>query len=818
MRLPPVLDDLLARPVVRRWRERAGRSVVRIRRQLEPLTRRIQRKHVVLAGGIVALAAAVVAADVVIGSPGAGEIRTIGNLPVATVVLDKDDAPAFTIFAERRFEVPLDRISPHMIDAVIAIEDQRFYRHRGLDLWRIAGSLWANIWSGRIEQGGSTITQQLAKLSFLTPDKTLRRKLKEAYLAIRLEQIYSKEEILEIYLNKVYFGDGLHGVEAAARGYFGKSAADLTVPEAALLAGLIQRPSAYAPNRYPERALARRAIVLDQMAAAGTIDRETARALADSPLQLTDGFEHEQTGAYFRQAVTRELVERFGWERVSSGGLRVYTTYDPVAQAAAEKALTQGLDAIEQRRTFRHPKRGEVPATPEPGAESPDYLQGALVAIDPASGGVRALVGGRSFDESQFDRVTQARRQSGSAFKPFVYAAALEQGYSPATLVAGLHTPIPTPQGPWLPDEGHELTTDAMTLRTALRTSSNRAAAHLLQTVGVGEAVNYARRVGLDAPPVPSLVLGTGEVTLLSLTTAYAVFASGGVLREPFLIRRIEDASGEVLFEHRSEPSRVLSEATAFQITSMLADVVDRGTGWQARQVGFRQPAAGKTGTTNDYRDAWFVGYTPDLVAGVWIGFDRPRTIVAGGYASELAVPLWGAFMRDATAGRPARRFERPSDVVAVEICADSGLLPGAACRRVRRVNSNGESQEVSSVVVEYFRAGTVPVEKCPLHDTTWFGRVVTARVEPADFPAATTIGALSAPPARTSGDAAADTDHPSVDEDPDERPQRRRGFWGRIFGVFRGDDDGDRDDDRRRDDDRGARESAGADDDAGDN
>ena len=211
MRLPPVLDDLLARPVVRRWRERAGRSVVRIRRQLEPLTRRIQRKHVVLAGGIVALAAAVVAADVVIGSPGAGEIRTIGNLPVATVVLDKDDAPAFTIFAERRFEVPLDRISPHMIDAVIAIEDQRFYRHRGLDLWRIAGSLWANIWSGRIEQGGSTITQQLAKLSFLTPDKTLRRKLKEAYLAIRLEQIYSKEEILEIYLNKVYFGDGLPG-------------------------------------------------------------------------------------------------------------------------------------------------------------------------------------------------------------------------------------------------------------------------------------------------------------------------------------------------------------------------------------------------------------------------------------------------------------------------------------------------------------------------------------------------------------------------------------------------------------------------------
>ena len=610
----------------------------------------------------------------------------MGHMPTATVVFDRHDKAAFTVFEERRHEVPLAAISPNVINAVLAIEDQRFYRHRGIDLWRIGGSVWANVRSGEYDQGGSTITQQLARLSFLTPDKKVRRKLKEIYLALRIEQIYSKDEILEMYLNKVYFGSGLHGVEAAARGYFDKSATDLAIDEASLVAGLIQAPSAYDPGQHPERALKRRAVVLNQMVGAGMISAEAAHEMSARPLTLSDD-DKDGAGAWFKQAVTRELVALFGWERVSESGLRVYTTLDPLAQKAAEQALAEGLTRIEKSSRFRHPARDEMAKPPRGSA--PEYLQGALVSIDPASGEVRALVGGRDFADSQFDRVSQASRQSGSAFKPFVYAAALELGYSPATMITGLDQPIATPEGPWLPDDGHNVA-EALTVRAALRNSSNRAAAQMLQTIGIQPAVDQAKKFGLEAPPVPSLVLGSGEVTLMALTAAYGAFADAGTLHAPRLIRRVEDADGVVLMETHDTPVQVLSAQTAYQMAGMLADVIDRGTGNPVRQAGFRQRAAGKTGTTNDYRDAWFVGFTPDLVTGVWVGFDQPKTIVPGGYASELAVPIWGTFMRDATAGSPSRWLNRPSDLVAIEICQDSGLLPNGACSRVRRVSSLG--------------------------------------------------------------------------------------------------------------------------------
>ena len=519
-------------------------------------------------------------------------------------------------------------------------------------------------------------------------------------------------------------------------------------------------------------------------------------------MTLTNGFKHEQIGSYFKQQVTRELVDRFGWDTVARGGLKVFTSYDPVAQRAAETSLAAGLSAIEKRRTFKHPPRDKVAARTD--NESPDYLQGALVALDPSSGEIRALVGGRSFGESQFDRVTQAHRQSGSAFKPFVYAAALEQGYSPATMVTGLDKPIWTPEGMWLPDDGHDVDAQALTIRTALRTSSNRAAAQLLQTIGVSNAVDHARRLGLEAPAVPSMVLGTGDVTLLSLTRAFAVFANGGLLQEPWMIRRVEDADGRQLLANHGKSSRVISEQTAFQLTSMLADVVDRGTAWQARNVGFRLPAAGKTGTTNEYRDAWFVGYTPDLVAGVWVGFDRPRTIVPGGYASELAVPIWGTFMRDATAGSKSRPFTRPQGLVGVEICQDSGLLPVGACYRARRVTRDGETREASTVAYEYFRRGTEPTGSCPIHDYSWWGNVRTAMFDPSDFPRSSTVGALVRPALRTAASDAPEqpvADARAVEPPkPAERPRERRGFWSRIFGRGDGENkDQERNDDRRR-------------------
>ena len=376
-------------------------------------------------------------------------------------------------------------------------------------------------------QGGSTITQQLARQSFLTPDKTIRRKLQELILASRIEAKYSKDEILELYLNKVYFGDGLYGVEAASQGYFGKPAAGLSVSEAALLAGLVKSPSSYAPTVNMERAVSRRNVVLQAMLENGAIDRATWESARASEVVLHDGLRAEEPhGQYFKEQVRLELVERFGWERVYQGGLRVFTTIDMPMQEAAEAATAESLKSLDDRRQALAARRAATGKTPPVGDPSP--LQAALVAMEPGTGYVRAMVGGRDFDASRFNRAVQARRQPGSAFKPFVYAAALEAGYTPASVIDRLNDPIATLEGAWVPADGHS-TADAMTLRTGLRTSSNRAAVRLLQEIGIPRAVQYAQTMGVgDVPSVPSLALGSGEVTLASMTAAYAAFANQG--------------------------------------------------------------------------------------------------------------------------------------------------------------------------------------------------------------------------------------------------------------------------------------------------
>jgi len=737
---------------------------------------RPSRRTAVLASVFTIAMSVAFAAEVVLSTPGPDRIRTMGDVPVATRVFDRHDDPAFTIFEEQRIDVPLDRISTNVVQAVLAIEDQRFYRHSGLDVWRIGGAALANVQAGGRAQGGSTITQQLARQSFLTSAKTVRRKLQEAVLAVRIERLYSKDQILEMYLNKVYLGDGFYGVEAAARGYFGKPAAELDVAEAALIAGLIQAPSAYSPTQHLERAVARRAVVLRQMAEAGVIDAATADELARSPVRLVNRLGNGAVGPYVRQAVTQELVARFGWELVSTGGLRVFTTIDPEVQTAAETALTEGLDAVERHRGYRHPTRAETPAAVD--GRAPDYLQGALVALDPRTGEIRALVGGRDFSDSPFDRTSQARRQAGSAFKPFVYAAALEMGYTPATMVTNLDDPIDTPDGAWIPEDGHA-GASAMTVRAALRTSSNRAAVQVLRQVGISEAVEYANRLGVGAPPVPSLVLGSGDVTLLAMTAAYGVFADGGRLHTPFLIRRVEDTDGAVLFEEPAPTGeQVVSEDTAFLMSQMLADVVDHGTGYRVRQAGFRLPAAGKTGTTNDYRDAWFVGYTPDLVAGVWVGFDRPKTIMQNGYASELAAPIWARFMRGATADEPARWIDQPDDVVAVPICRVTGLRPGSGCSRVATLTPGGDVSWGSAIGVEYFRRGTEPQEECPIHRASAFPGAVRAVLEP---PESVSLAGLPMSAADVRAGAI-----PAAISAPEPEPRKKKGFWSRLAGVFK--------------------------------
>ena len=745
--------------------------------------------------------------DITAGLPDRHAIGGLGEMAQATTIYDAGDRPVFTIFKEQRVEVPLARVSRHLIDAVIAIEDQRFYDHGGVDPVRVGAALLRNLQEGRRAEGGSTITQQLARQAFLTRDKTYRRKVKEALLAAHIENQYSKDEILELYLNKVYFGDGLYGVEAASRGYFGKSASDLSVDEAALLAGLIQSPSSYAPTGNLERAVARRSIVLQMMVGYGAIDAATAERARKAKVQLTNGLEIKETyGLYFKEQVRRELVNRFGWERVAQGGLRVYTTMDTGLQQTAEALVEKGLKDIERRPGFKHAPRGKHTVAE---GETPDYLQVALVSMDPTTGEVRALVGGRDFGESRFNRAVQAKRQSGSAFKPFVFASALEAGYSPASIVSNLNDPILTPEGDWVPEDEHS-SASSMTVRTALRTSSNRAAVQMLRSIGIPTAVSYAEKLNVGTPPsVPSLALGASEVTLLSLTAAYGAFADRGIVHEPVLIRRVEDSDGNVLYKEVGKAERAVNEATAFLMASMLSDVINHGTAYRARQAGFTLPAAGKTGTTNEYVDAWFVGFTPRVVTGVWMGFDKPRTIIANGYASELAVPMWASFMKAATEGHKADWFDRPAGVVSVNVCRVSGKLPNAGCGSVAVASDDGFLSTRSMVYAEYFRRGSQPTGVCPLHPQPTYVDVLAGASVPApsavvtgdaaadarlEVPVAATTG--TTPPAEPAVVQAAPPASPEPAPAQAEPAPKRRGFWSRLFG--RG---GDKKDDKKKPD-----------------
>jgi penicillin-binding protein 1A len=677
--------------------------------------------------------------------------------------------------------VPLSRISPNLVGAIMAVEDQRFFDHGGIDVIRVAGAAWKNLRSGWGTQGASTITQQLARQSLLTRDKTLRRKLREIVLAVRLEDEFTKEQILEMYLNKVYFGDGLYGVEAASLGYFGKHASDLNVAEAAMLAGLVKSPSTHAPTVNMERATARRNAALQAMRDARVIDAGTYDAAVRSEINLTDALRGQDPyGQYFKEEVRKQLVEQFGWERVYQGGLKVYTTIDLDMQRAAEAEVSRAIQEIERRQAQR---RKAIPSA----AGNP--LQAALVAMDPHTGEVRAMVGGRSFDQSHFNRVTQARRQPGSAFKPFVYAAALERGYTPASLIQALDTPLMTLQGAWLPSD--HSAGETMTMREALRSSSNLAAVQMLQQIGIPAAVQAAERLGVGSvPSVPSLALGSGEVTLMGMTTAFSAFANQGMLPTATLIRRVESDTGEVLFSATPGAERAVSEATAFLMTTMLADVVNAGTAWQARRVGFTLPAAGKTGTTNDYRDAWFVGYTPHLATGVWVGYDTPRTIIGGGYAGDLAVPMWGRFMAIATRGDKPDGFRAPGTVASATICRLSGKLATDDCRNAAVLDDEGYPTRQSMVYTEYFVRGTEPIEYCDWHSHATVPLAVSTPglpgsvvpVAPVAVSSVGTAGTLAPAVASAPAEAPPAAVTPSAAPSP-QTPARRPGFWGRFFG-----------------------------------
>ncbi len=649
-----------------------------------------------------------------------GPVRLPGlaSGPQATMLFDRHDQPVFSLHDEARIDIPLESMSPYLVQAVLAVEDQRFFSHRGLDPVRIAGAAWANLRAGRIVEGGSTITQQLVRRLAIGSERTWRRKIREALAATDLDASSSKQEILQTYLNNVYFGDGYYGVEAASRGYFGTSASSLDAPQGALLAGLIRSP-ANSPRQQPARAVTRRNLVLRRMRDAAMIDAPAYRDALAAPMLIrarrdaaigrldhtaSDHASHE-CGLYFYEEARRQLVLIFGWERVRRGGLRVYTTIDPALQREAEQAVRARLIEIE-----KHRRRDS------------GRLQGALVSIDPRTGDVVALVGGRDGHTSRYNRATDARRQPGSAFKPIIYAAAIEQGFGPGSLLQELETPIAAGSDYWLPGGEHEEA--QYTLRRALKVSSNRASAQLLQRIGLSSALYYAERLGIASalPAVPSLALGTGGVTPLELTSAYGTFANGGLWNAPRFIRRVEDANGDVVWQPTLTVRQAVRPSTAFLMSSMLSDVVSGGTGYIVRGL-LNRPSAGKTGTTDDYADAWFVGYTTRLVTGVWIGLDRPAPIMRRGFGGTVAAPAWARFMNAATKNDPAEWFEQPADVERVTLCVRTGARAVEACKEPVMhplvplvIDGAGTPHGPTGVYDDIFAIGSGPYELCPLH------------------------------------------------------------------------------------------------------
>ncbi len=694
---------------------------------------------------------------------------------------------------ERRIFVPIEAIPERVRQAFVAAEDQHFWHHPGIDPIGIARALLTNLrrlreGEGGRPQGGSTITQQVAKNFFLTPEVSLTRKLKEMALALRIERTLPKERILELYLNQIYLGGRAFGVAAAAQAYFDKSLDELTLAEAAVLAGLPKAPSAFDPTRNPQAALARRDYVLGRMLEDGYIDRAAYEAARAEPLVTRQRPPETLVQAdFFAEEVRRQLVERWGEAGFYEGGFSVRTTVDPDLQAAADRALRAGLSAYDRRHGYRGPLARLDPAAPDalarlaafdPGfelgtwrvalvraaereglrieladggrglvptaelawarrvdeagrlgppirearqvAEPGDLIlveplpgtsdryalrqrpkvEGALVALDPHTGRVLAMSGGFSFRQSQFNRATQARRQAGSAFKPFVYLAALEAGYTPASIV--LDAPIVIDQGPglpkWRPENYSQQFYGPTTLRVGLEKSRNLMTVRLAQDIGMERIIELARRFGIDRGLEPYLAaaLGANEVTPLALTTAYAMLVNGGRKIEPYLVERIQDRHGRTVLRRDRRDCRFCREAAwagqappvpaderpevvdprlAFQMVNMLQGVIERGTATAARELG--RPLAGKTGTTNDAKDAWFVGFSPDLVVGVFVGFDQPASLGPRETGASVALPIWIAFMREALADTPPTPFRTPPGIHIVQVDALTGRRPG---------------------------------------------------------------------------------------------------------------------------------------------
>jgi len=677
--------------------------------------------------------------------------------PVVTTIYSADNQVLYQFGAEKRIVVGLDQIPKQFLDALVATEDSHYYEHVGIDPWGIARAIITDIIHLRKAQGGSTITQQLARSLFLKPEKTMRRKLQEMVLAVQIEKAFTKQEILGFYCNQVYMGHGRYGIEAASEYYFGKAAKVMTLPEAALLAGLVQRPEAYSPFRSPEKARSRRDHVLNRMAEEGKIDRDVADQAVATPVEVAKLPEEDNIAPYFVEEVRRYLDSKYGEVALYEEGMEVHTTLDPAMQKAANQAVFEGLRVLDKRQGFRPIKQnvlkdgGDLATFVSPGwSKAPaigrlrpgvvteanrrtatvrlgDYtahfgpegidwtgktipnqvlkvgdvtpflvlgieeskrelrvkldqeplVEGALMAIDPATGEIKALVGGYDFNRSEFDRSMQSYRQAGSAFKPFVYTTALDSGHTLADTIFDRPTVFVDKKtgDEYQPDNYYRKYYGVTTLRQAMEESRNIVAVKLLNQIGYSRTIETARKMGISSrlEPYPSMALGTEEVSLIDLTTAYSIFPNQGVRVEPHFIRYVADRDGKMREEAKPQVIEVLRADIAYLMTYLLEGVTESGTGAAAARE-LNRPVAGKTGTTDDHADAWFVGFSPSLVAGVWVGFDQKKPLGDGETGARAALPIWISFMKDGLKGKPSEDFPKPANIVYVPIDRNTGL------------------------------------------------------------------------------------------------------------------------------------------------
>ena len=666
------------------------------------------------------------------------DLSQLEQMESASVIVDRSDKIFGQIYVENRETIPYDQIPRDLINAVVAVEDSKFYQHGGYDFFGIARAALKNFAAGHVRQGASTITQQLARNSFSLKERTFNRKLLEIFLARRIEENFGKQKIMELYLNRIYFGAGLYGCEAASRGYFAKPARDMTLAECATLAGLIKSPNRLSP--WSDKAGSREArnFALTRMRDLGFINREKCASAQAEDLAMSSR-QNAQGQTYAVDYIRQQVIAAVGWDRAMNEGFRIHTTIDADLQRVAEESMRRNLDKAEQHAGYNHQTYADYAANFKKAKASntmanqptPEYLQGAILALDNQTGGVLVLVGGRDFEHNQYDRAMQARRPAGTAMKPFVYAAAFENGDYPGTVVEdsaldnravmiGGTTGI---LGEWGPESEENRYEGAITARQALARSKNGATVRIGMDAGVDNVLQLCKTAGIRSPlrPYPATFLGSSEVTLAELALAYTVFPNGG--RRPnalHILERIEEKDGTVVWDapHERTKQIVVKPETAYEVHSCLVDALESGTGKAAHtQFGLKKvtDAAGKTGTAYDFTDALFAGYDSGLTCAVWAGFDKPQKIYRGAFGREIALPIWVDIMNASVDHFPAREIPPPATLQKIEICSRSGLLATDKCYDTVK-GPNGTSVQRRTTYLEIGTTAQRPTDACNVH------------------------------------------------------------------------------------------------------